>query len=104
PEATVLRRLCGRSVCADCSASYHDEFCRPRVESVCDRCGGALVRRPDDAIEHQRARLRTFLERTEPVLDHYRRQGVLRAVDAARSIEAVARDVHRLVALDRTSR
>lgn len=98
PEEVVLRRLAGRRVCATCGASYHVEFRPPRSPGTCDRCLGPIVERRDDSIEFQRVRLRTFLERTRPVLDHYRIREQLVTVDGTRSVEAVAQEISRLVA------
>jgi adenylate kinase len=80
-EAELVDRLTGRRVCPECGASYHVEFEPPEEPGVCDECGAELVQRDDDTEETVRERLRVFRENTEPVVDHYREEGVLREVD-----------------------
>ncbi len=95
--AEVVRRLAGRRVCSVCGANYHVEFRPPARAGVCDACGGALVQRPDDREETIRVRLSVYRQEAEPVVDHYRQQGLLRVVDGDRPAAEVAREVARLV-------
>ena len=81
PEAEIADRLSGRRVCPSCGASYHARFHPPMVDGRCDACGGRLEQRPDDRPEVVRGRLDVYLRQTAPVLDHYRRRGILRDVD-----------------------
>jgi adenylate kinase len=67
----IVRRLSGRTVCENCQTPYTGRA----VGSVCDKCGGALVRRPDDEPEAIRTRLRVYDEKTAPVLAWYRKHG-----------------------------
>jgi len=67
----IVRRLSGRTVCEKCQTPYTGRT----VGSVCDKCGGALVRRKDDEPEAIRTRLRVYEEQTAPVLDWYRKHG-----------------------------
>jgi adenylate kinase len=80
-EAEIAERLGGRRSCGQCGANYHVTFKPPRTEGVCDACGGALVRRADDAPEVIEERLRVYAGQTEPVLGHYRALGLLQNVD-----------------------
>ncbi|MFB6108286.1 MAG: adenylate kinase [Haloplanus sp.] len=80
-ESELVDRLTGRRVCADCGANYHVEFNPPETEGVCDDCGGDLIQRDDDTEETVRERLRVYEENTEPVVAHYREEGVLVEVD-----------------------
>ncbi|MFB6122899.1 MAG: adenylate kinase [Haloferacaceae archaeon] len=80
-EGELVDRLTGRRVCDDCGANYHVEFNPPAEEGVCDDCGGELVQRDDDTEETVRERLRVYEENTEPVVEHYRDEGVLETVD-----------------------
>ncbi|WP_435063192.1 adenylate kinase [Halobaculum sp. EA56] len=77
PEQELVDRLTGRRVCDDCGANYHVEFDRPEEEGVCDECGGELIQREDDTEDTVRERLRVYRENTEPVVEHYRDEGVL---------------------------
>lgn len=77
-DEVIKRRLTGRRVCAQCGAIYHIERLKPRVEGVCDSCGGALTIRKDDQPETVVNRLRVFNETIDPIKDFYRRQGKLK--------------------------
>jgi len=77
PEDELVDRLTGRRVCDDCGANYHVEFDQPEEEGVCDDCGGELIQREDDTEDTVRERLRVYRENTEPVVEHYRDEGVL---------------------------
>ncbi|MEF8856664.1 MAG: adenylate kinase [Haloplanus sp.] len=80
-EAELVDRLTGRRVCDECGANYHVEFSPPEEEGVCDECGGDLIQRDDDTEDTVRERLRVYEENTEPVVEHYRDEGVLVEVD-----------------------
>jgi adenylate kinase len=90
-DDALVDRIAGRFACAKCGEGYHDTFRLPKVEGVCDRCGGTeFVRRPDDKAEVVRARLKAYHAQTEPLIGYYRRQGKLRAVDGMAGISEVA--------------
>jgi len=80
-EEELVDRLTGRRVCDDCGANYHVEFSPPEEDGVCDECGGDLIQRDDDTEDTVRERLRVYQENTEPVVEHYRDEGVLVEVD-----------------------
>lgn len=81
---TLERRITGRRVCEKCQAVYNinDTVKAPKVESVCDKCGGNLYQRKDDNLESFQTRYAMYLEKTEPIIEHYRKQNVLHEVDA----------------------
>lgn len=90
-ELALIERISGRFACAKCGAGYHDKFQRPRVEGVCDRCGGReFTRRKDDNAETVKARLVAYRDQTEPILPYYRTKGLLRQVDGMRSQDEVS--------------
>jgi len=72
-----------------CQASYHEAFSPPSRPGVCDRCGGELFQRPDDSMETAKRRLEVYFEQTMPVVEYYRRAGLLDEVDGSKSIEDV---------------
>ncbi len=77
-----------------CGAAYHDRFNRPKVEGVCDACGGSeFVRREDDNAETVANRLRAYHAQTAPLLPYYRERGALRPVDGMAGIDAVTRQI-----------
>ncbi|WP_281193440.1 adenylate kinase [Halorubrum sp. F4] len=80
-DEVLVDRLTGRRVCEGCGANYHVDFQPPEEAGVCDECGGELVQREDDTEETARERLEVFEENTEPVIEHFREEGVLEEVD-----------------------
>ncbi|SME88768.1 adenylate kinase [Pseudobacteriovorax antillogorgiicola] len=85
----LMSRLCGRRTCGNCGASFHVNFSPPKVEGVCDRCGGQLQQRPDDNEEKVRVRLDVYENETKPVLDFYQGEGLYVRVDGNGSTEEV---------------
>jgi adenylate kinase len=81
PEPEIVERLSGRRVCPRCGASFHVRFKPPRAAETCDLCGSTLDVRRDDHPDVVRDRLSVYARQTAPVLEHYRRAGVLRDVD-----------------------
>jgi adenylate kinase len=93
PEV-LTARIAGRFSCARCGTGYHDEFKRPKVEGVCDKCGGReFTRRSDDRPETVKARLEAYNRQTAPLLPYYRSKGVVRTVDAMAPIDQVGRQI-----------
>ena len=82
-EEEILSRMSGRRVCGACGSSYHVANLPPRVEGICDNCGGQLVQRKDDAPETVRVRLKVYHTETEPLVEFYRQRGLLRPVASA---------------------
>ncbi|MEW5883186.1 MAG: adenylate kinase [Armatimonadota bacterium] len=89
PGEVVVHRLSGRLTCNNCGATYHETNRRPRNFGTCDVCGGRLQIRSDDDPEAVRTRLQVYEERSAPLLDYYRSQGLLRDVDASGEVEEV---------------
>jgi adenylate kinase len=86
----LMKRITGRRTCKNCQAVYHVEFNPPKVDGVCDACGGEVVQRADDADEVAVARrLDIYFEQTTPVIDYYRGKKLLKEVDGSLSIETV---------------
>jgi adenylate kinase len=81
-EEEAVKRIAGRRTCASCQAPYNVFFNPPRVEGVCDACGGPLVQRTDEDEETVRRRLEVYRESTAPLLKFYSERGLLREVDA----------------------
>ncbi|MDJ0936010.1 MAG: adenylate kinase [Kiloniellales bacterium] len=97
-EEALVGRITGRFSCAACGAGYHDEFQRPKVEGVCDSCGGTEFRRRDDDNEATvRARLEAYHAQTAPILPYYAQAGVLQGVDGMADIDEVARQIEQVL-------
>lgn len=93
PEETILRRLSGRRVCERCGAPYNLSDKQPKVEGVCDLCGGTLIQRKDDQPETVKARLSVYHEQTEPLKDYYEKQGKLRVVQGLEDFDETDRSI-----------
>lgn len=89
----LLKRLTGRRTCAVCGEIYNIYFNPPRVAGVCDKDGGRLFQRADDSEATIRQRLVAYEEQTSPLIDYYRRRGVLREVDGNLGPEAIAKEL-----------
>jgi adenylate kinase len=89
PEAVLLERITGRRTCKSCGNVHHVKNAPPRVEGRCDRCGGALIQRPDDTETVFRERLAVYARQTRPLESFYRARGLLAEVAADRDVEHV---------------
>ena len=67
----LIRRISGRRVCRTCGSPYHVDTMKPKVEGVCDNCGGPLYQRNDDNEESLKVRLQHYVEDTKPLIDYY---------------------------------
>lgn len=74
----LVRRISGRRVCKNCGAPYHIETMKPKVDGVCDICGGPLFQRADDNEEALKVRLHHYVESTKPLLEYYEKLGLLK--------------------------
>ncbi len=82
-DETVVQRLSGREICEKCGAIYNTDDRPPRIEGVCDRCGGALSRRPDDSPESIENRLKVYRKETEPLIQFYKTRDLLLTIDSS---------------------
>ena len=86
-DDTIVKRMSGRRTCKNCSATFHVVNNPPKKEGRCDRCGGELSIRKDDAPETVRARLETYHRETEPLMAFYEARGKLVKVNNRPTIE-----------------
>lgn len=93
----ALARLAGRWTCRDCGAVYHTLFSPPQKGGVCDACGGELYQRSDETRQAHEHRLQVYQEQTAPLVDYYRRGGLLVEIDGEQSIEDVEADLRSAV-------
>jgi adenylate kinase len=89
PDSGVLERLGGRRVCRKCGFNFHTVFNRPKVENVCDYCGGEVYTRDDDRPEAVQKRLEVYRAQTAPLIDFYRQKGLLIGIDARPMIDEI---------------
>jgi adenylate kinase len=88
PDGELIKRLAGRRMCG-CGASYHILFNPPKRESICDRCGKPLYQRDDDKEEAVTNRLEVYKQQTQPLIEYYTNEGLMRTVQGAASIPEV---------------
>lgn len=100
PIEALVARIAGRRTCESCQKSYHVSAQPPKVGGVCDRCGGALVQRVDDAETTVRFRLDEYADKTKPVLDYFwKHQWPMLPVDAIGDIDQVFGRIYSAVLL-----
>ena len=92
-DAVIEARMTGRRVCGSCGASYHITANPPKIDGVCNVCGGELVIRKDDRPETVRDRLAVFHKQTEALKGYYENRGKLALVEGNQPIDAVYRDI-----------
>ncbi|WP_369211700.1 adenylate kinase [Streptomyces flavofungini] len=92
PEDEVVKRIAGRRICRnDSSHVFHVTYSKPKTEGVCDVCGGELYQRGDDKEETVRKRLDVYHRETEPIIDHYKAQGLVVTISALGKVEEVTK-------------
>ena len=97
PES-LMERLTGRYICRDCGATYHKVFNPTKVEGTCDRCGGhEFFQREDDKPETVKNRLDFNIKMNTPLLDFYKKQGLLHEVNGNQDIDKVFADIKEIL-------
>jgi adenylate kinase len=72
PDWIIIERLSTRRICKNCGAVYNIRFLKPKVDNICDKCGGPLYQRSDDNPEVIKKRIQVYQEQTSPLLQHYK--------------------------------
>ena len=93
PDENIVKRMGGRRACVGCGATYHVLFNPTKVEGKCDVCGESLILRDDDKPETVKKRLDVYHTQTQPLIDYYTRQGVLKTVDGTRDLNEVFQEI-----------
>lgn len=86
-DEEIIERMTGRRVCKDCGATYHLVTIQPKVAGKCDKCGGDLIIRKDDAPETVKERLTVYHKETEPLKDFYAKRGKLKSVASNSTVD-----------------
>lgn len=92
-DDVLMHRMAGRRVCSHCGQTYHVDYHPPIKEGICDACGHKLIQRADDMEESVMNRLKIYNEKTKPLLDHYRRKGLLMVIDGEQGSDKVFKDI-----------
>lgn len=88
-DEVLLERITARETCPKCGASYNKLAAPSKVAGICDVCGEKLTQRKDDTIEAGQARLKTFHEQSEPLVEYYSKQGKLYEIDGTMGIDNI---------------
>ena len=98
-EKTLEKRITGRRICEDCKMIYNinEPSSAPQVESICDNCGGKLYQRNDDNLTSFQTRYKMYLEKTEPILDHYKNKNVLYEINGEDTVENVFKEIDKII-------
>ena len=104
-EDILEKRITGRRICKSCNAVYNinSETESPKEESICDKCGSRLYQRNDDNIEAFQTRYKMYQEKTEPIIEHYRKQGVLFEVNGNDTVENVFQEIDKIISSSNNS-
>ena len=95
--SALSSRITGRRVCKNCGAIYHVVNQPPIIEGVCNVCGSELYQRSDDTIEQLTVRLEEYNELTKPVLAYYKKQNIVKNINASQHINEVYTDVKKVL-------
>lgn len=76
PDWIIVERLSTRRICRKCGEVYNIRYLKPKVEGVCDKCGGQLYQRSDDTVEVIRDRIKVYDLQTQPILNRYKKKNV----------------------------
>ena len=90
---TLIERLTGRRICKKCGAGYHIVGMPPKVEGICDKCGGELEQRKDDTVETAENRIVVYNESTKPLIEYYEKSGALRNFNAEQDHMVVFKEI-----------
>jgi adenylate kinase len=93
-DEIIIERLEARRTCRKCLAIYNLKNFPPKVAGKCDACGGELYQRGDDQREAILTRLETYRKQTQPLVEYYRREGILRTVNGNVPLDRIMKGVH----------
>ena len=93
PDEVMLERLTARQTCPKCGATYNKLFLPPKVAGICDKCGAELTQRKDDTVEAGKARIETFHNQSEPLVEFYTKKGILFEVDGTAAIDDITKAI-----------
>lgn len=92
-DETIVERVSGRLECEACGTAFHEIHRKPKKDGVCDFCGGGLKKRKDDKPETVKERLKTYHEKTEPLISFYKSEGILRTAYGKEGIDDTSKEV-----------
>ena len=98
-EETALKRALGRIICDECGATYNQyiETLMPKEKGYCDKCHGKLISRTDDNEFAMKQRYQSYMQYTKPVLEYYKKAGILVVIDASQDAESIFKEIERVI-------
>ena len=93
PDENIIDRMSGRRACVACGGTYHIKYNPTKTEGICDACGGDLILRDDDKPETVKQRLELYHTQTQPLIDYYTKDGILKEVDGTQDLQKVFEDI-----------
>ena len=104
PDSIIIERLSTRRICKSCGEVYNVRYLKPKVEGVCDKCGGQLYQRPDDTAKVIKDRIQVYEQQTQQILQHYKKKKVqfvefkceILDMNPDVAVESILRDLKRL--------
>ncbi|KQC07531.1 MAG: hypothetical protein APR54_00785 [Candidatus Cloacimonas sp. SDB] len=97
PDEIAIRRISARRNCVKCKKDYNLIYNKPKVEGICDVCGGRLVQREDDNEATVARRLQKFHQETAKVIEKYRELGLLYTVDADQTVDEIFQEIVKII-------
>lgn len=97
PSEELIERAVGRRICKGCGATYHVKFNAPKVENICDNCGGELYQRADDNESTMKNRLSVYEKSTRPLIEYYEKAGKYTEIDGMQTIEKVTEALEKVL-------
>lgn len=97
PDDNIINRMSGRRACVTCGGTYHIKFNPTKKEGICDACGGELILRDDDKPETVKQRLTVYHDQTQPLIDYYTKEGILKEVDGTLDLQAVFAEIVKIL-------
>lgn len=89
PDENIVSRMSGRRACTGCGTTYHIVYNPSKTGDLCEVCGEKLILRDDDKPETVQKRLNVYHDQTQPLIDYYTKQGILKAVDGTQDMNDV---------------
>lgn len=93
PDGVIAERMSGRLTCPACGALFHAVYYPPKQPHICDNCGGKLIQRDDDKTHTVLNRLKLYHEITEPIIGHYKAQGLLLEVSGVGEMDEITDNI-----------
>jgi adenylate kinase len=93
PDWIIIERLSSRRICKKCNEVYNIRFLKPKIENICDKCGGQLYQRPDDTAEVIKRRIELYQKMTSPLIEYYKEKKTPFVISKIDSLETTPEEV-----------